>query len=205
MTVIDVSNSWYSNLKHYLSIRSAPSGLDAQRHRALRLKSARYQLVSEALFRRNFDNILLRCLEREKSEKFTSSLHEGPADGHFGAKVTAHKILRAGYYWPTLFKDVYAHVRKYVECQKSAGKEKRLAFLLQPVDVNAPFQQWGLDMIGEINPQSSSQHKYIITATYYFTRWAEAIPLWQINENYVISFLTENIITRFGVFDSIVR
>ena len=27
-------------------------------------------------------------------------LHDGPAGGHFSGDTTAHKILRAGYYWP---------------------------------------------------------------------------------------------------------
>ena len=31
-------------------------------------------------------------------------LHDGPAGGHFSGDTTSHKILRAGYYWPTLFK-----------------------------------------------------------------------------------------------------
>ena len=56
----------------------------------------RYQLVYEVLFSRNFDNILLRCLEKEESQKFLSSLDEGSAGGHFGAEVTTHNILKAG-------------------------------------------------------------------------------------------------------------
>ena len=111
-----------------------------------------------------------------------SSLHEGHAGGHFGEEVTAHKILKVGYYWMTLFKDVYSHVRKCIECQKSARREKRLVFPLQLVGVDTLFQQWGLDVIGDINPLSSGQHKYIITATDYFTRWSEAISLQKINE-----------------------
>ena len=46
----------------------------------------------------NFENVLLRCLEHEEALKVLSSLHEGPIGGHFAAKVTAHKILRVGYY-----------------------------------------------------------------------------------------------------------
>jgi hypothetical protein len=42
--------------------------------------------------------------------------------------------------------------------------------------VKGPFQQWGLDFIGEINPSSSGQHKWILVATDYFTKWIEAIP-----------------------------
>ena len=48
------------------------------------------------------------------------------------------------------------------------------------------------------------QHKYIITATDYFTRWVEATPLRVVNTNQVILFLESFIITRFGVSDSLV-
>ena len=33
----------------------------------------------------------------------------------------------------------------------------------------------------------------------YFTRWVEVVPLCKVNEDAVINFLQENIITRFGV------
>eukprot|EP00253_Pinus_taeda_P013991 PITA_13991 len=46
-----------------------------------------------------------------------------------------------------------------------------------------PFQQWGLDFIGEITLNFSHQHKYILTATDYFSRWTKAIPLWKVNED----------------------
>ena len=67
-----------------------------------------------------------------------------------------------------------------------------------------PFEQWGLDIIREIKSNSSLQHKYILTATDYFTCWVEAIPLRKINEDAVISFLQDHIMTRFGVPISLV-
>ena len=42
------------------------------------------------------------------------------------------------------------------------------------------------------------------TATDYFTHWVEAIPLCKINEDEVISFLQDHIMTRFGVPVSLV-
>ena len=95
-------------------------------------------------------------------------------------------------------------MRRCEEFQKSSGRDKRPAFPLQPVGVETLFQQWGIDVIGEIHMSSSSQHKYIINATDYFTRWSKASTLRQINENQVISYLIENIISRFGIPDSIV-
>ena len=48
------------------------------------------------------------------------------------------------------------------------------------------------------------QHKYILTATDYFTRWMEAVPLRKVNEDSVIEFLQDHIMTRFGVAISLV-
>eukprot|EP00253_Pinus_taeda_P025485 PITA_25485 len=62
------------------------------------------------------------------------------------------------------------------ECRVFQGERKLLPLPLKPVEVNAPFQQWGLDFIREIHPTSSAHHKWILIATDYFTKWIEAIP-----------------------------
>ena len=84
------------------------------------------------------------------------------------------------------------------------GRQPRAATPLKPVMITEPFEQWGIDVIGEIKPNSSLLHKYILTATDYFTRWVEAIPLRKVNEDEVISFLQDHIMTRFGVPSSLV-
>jgi hypothetical protein len=93
---------------------------------------------------------------------------------------------------------VNAKVRACNPCQLFAGKQKIPALPLVPVKAEASFQQWGLDFIGEINPHSSAQHKWILTATDYFTKWVEAIPTRNTTDAVVISFLEENILSRFG-------
>ena len=87
------------------------------------------------------------------------------------------------------------------------GRERRLTFPLQLITIKNPFEQWGLDVVGEINLNSSKLHKYILTAANYFSKWTEAIPLKVINDTKVIQFLQWNIVTRFGfpnclVFDN---
>jgi hypothetical protein len=64
--------------------------------------------------------------------------------------------------------------------------------------VNGPFQQWGLYFIGEINPSSSGQHKWILVAIDYFTKWIEAIPTQNATHQVVMKFLYENILSIFG-------
>ena len=84
--------------------------------------------------------------------------------------------MRGGFYWPTMFSNVYKETTTSRQCQIFDGKRKLVPLPLNPILVEAPFQQWGLDFIGEINPNSSSQHTWILAAKNYFTKWIESIP-----------------------------
>eukprot|EP00253_Pinus_taeda_P035592 PITA_35592 len=78
------------------------------------------------------------------------------------------------------------------------GRQKLQPFPLKPIEVSAPFQQWGLDFLGEIHPASSGQHRWILTATNYFTKWIKAIPIRQATDVVIISILEKNILSHFG-------
>jgi transposase InsO family protein len=93
---------------------------------------------------------------------------------------------------------VNARVRDCNLCQLFVGKQKLPALPLILVKDEAPFQQWGLDFIREIHTQSSAQHRWILTAINYFTKWVEAIPTQNATDSVVIKFLEENILLRFG-------
>jgi len=103
---------------------------------------------------------------------------------------------------------LFADVKKFVvschKCQIFEGKRKLLPLPLKPISTEKPFQQWGLDFIGEIHPSSSGQHKWILTATDYFTKWIEAIPCRQANDSTIIQFLEANILSRFGCAEKII-
>ena len=72
------------------------------------------------------------------------------------------------------------------------------------VEVQAPFQQWEMDFIGEISPSSTSGFSWILVATDYFTKWVEVIPTRNSNRKVVNNFLFNNIISRFGCLERIV-
>jgi hypothetical protein len=166
--------SWYGKLTYLLHHGTCPENLNPKESRALRLKSAQYHLINSILFRVNYDGVLLRCLKREDADKVLKETHDGHAGGHFAGNTTAHKILR-----------------NCKTCQMSVGKEKRVVFPLQPMVVSRPFEQWGLNIIWEITPSSSKQHRYILTATHHFTKWAYVIPLTHVNEKVVIQFIEQ--------------
>ena len=84
--------------------------------------------------------IFLRCLEREDASKIVKELHDRLARGNYSGDATAHNILKAGYYCPTLFKDAHAYVRKCDVCQRSGGKLEKATGPLQPVTISESFE-----------------------------------------------------------------
>jgi transposase InsO family protein len=65
--------------------------------------------------------------------------------------------------------------------------------------VEAHFQQWELEFIGEFKDNSSNGYRWILTAINYFTRWLESISTNKSIEELIMNSLEERIITRFGV------
>jgi len=81
-------------------------------------KAARYTLIGGKLFRRGFNRSLLKCITREKAKYIMQEIHQGICSYHSGHKTMAARILRVGYYWPTMDKDYKTYVRKCTQCQK---------------------------------------------------------------------------------------
>ena len=77
------------------------------------------------------------------------------------------------------------------------------AALLHPIVKPWPFRGWDLDFICQINPPSSKGHHFVLVATDYFTNWAEVVPLKNMTHREVIEFITEHIIHRFGIPQSL--
>jgi len=70
---------------------------------------------------------------------------------------------------------------------------------LHPTVPSWPFDAWGIDVIGPIDPPSSGGHRFILAATDYFSKWAEAVSLREVKSDNVINFLERQIIYRFGI------
>ena len=116
------SESQYADLIFYLKNGYAPPDFSYKNKRALRLKAKHFEIIDNVLFRRNYDSILLRCLEKNEAQTVLQELHDGQVGGHFGGDTTTHKVLHVGYYWPTLFNYAHEYVTKCRICQTTVGR-----------------------------------------------------------------------------------
>jgi len=112
---------WYSDIVYVLHHLSPPPLMARNKSRTLKLKAAKFCIMNNALYWKDPSGVLLNCLVEEETKQVTDDFHKGDYGGHLFCKTTANNILRAGYYWPTLFADVYKTVTSCHKCQIFQG------------------------------------------------------------------------------------
>ena len=108
------------------------------------------------------------------------------------------KIIRMGYFWPTMQQDVAEFVKKCDSCQKYGNVQQVPGEQMTTISSPWPFAQWGIDIMGPL-PQGKRQMKFLLVAIDYFTKWVEAEALVTITETKVQNFVWKNIVCRFGI------
>ena len=98
-----------------------------------------------------------------------------------------------------MINDCFKYYKGCEACQKFGDIQLAPASKLNPIIKPWPFQGWALDYIGMIHPASSKEHRFVLVATDYFTKWSEAVPLRNMTHKEVIQFITEHIVHRFGI------
>ncbi|XP_065007552.1 uncharacterized protein LOC135638367 [Musa acuminata AAA Group] len=102
--------TWVQELLRFKRDGTLP--LDEVAARRLRRTHAWYAEESGRLYKRSFTHPLLRCLEPDEARTVLAETHEGVCGEHIGGRTLAHKILRQGYYWPTMCRDAKAYVQR---------------------------------------------------------------------------------------------
>ena len=101
-------------LVSYLKNGMLPDWKDVARK--LKVQALWFVLIKDVLYKRGFSRQYLRCLGLEEANYFMREVHEGICENHSGARSLVHKLIRAGFYWPTMQKDVKTYVKAYNKC-----------------------------------------------------------------------------------------
>eukprot|EP00253_Pinus_taeda_P032963 PITA_32963 len=152
--LISSSDRWYGDIIIYLQTQTYRSNTSRSEQRRTRYQAKDYMIVGDTLYRHGIDTVLRRCLTHEEAKKVLNDCHSGVCGGHQFGYATAQKILRAGYFWPTMFKDCITVVRSCHACQIFDRKTRTPPAPLQPVVVVGSFAKWGIDFM-TCNPTSA--------------------------------------------------
>lgn len=115
--------------------------------RSLMYKVRNYCVKDSKLYRRSLVKPLLHCLRPEETHPAIIEVHIGIYGEHMGGKSLVLKILRQGFFWPTLRKECEEFIKKCVPCQLHENVSHRPTTAINPILVPCPFFQWGIDIV----------------------------------------------------------
>ena len=114
-------------------------------------------------------------------------------NGHMGIYKT-FEAIRNKYYWPNMFKEIYAYVTTCVACQTRNLKKVRAPMQETPVPPY-PFCHIGVDVSGPY-PTTMPGNKYIIGFIDLYSGWPDAFSVPAKTTDNVAHLLIEEIIPR---------
>lgn len=164
----------------------------------LKRRALRFLFTNDTLYRKSYDQMWLRCVSLDEAKQIIEEVHSGICGAHQSGPKMKMKIKRLGYYWPSMVKDCIDYAKKCHLCQIHGDFIHQHPNALHPTVASWPFEMWGTDIVGPIDPPSSRGHRFILVAIDYFSKWAEAIPLRETKAEDIIRFFKTHILYRFG-------
>ncbi|KAK2372840.1 hypothetical protein QL285_073931 [Trifolium repens] len=195
LMVVEESD-WRHPLIRYLRDETLPE----EQEEAARIKktAAHYAMIGDKLYKRGFAAPMLLCVGELESQRILREIHDGSCGIHIGGRSLAGKVIRAGFFWPTILSDAKGYVRSCDKCQRYAELHHAPGEPLKTVMSPWSFYIWGVDILGPF-PASQGQVKFLLVAVDYFTKWIEAESVATISAEKVKHFYWKKIICRFGL------
>ena len=128
---LNSESNWTTPLISNLKIGVLPDGSDTARK--VKVQASQFVLIKDVLYKKGFSRPYLRCLCHEEADYVMREVHEGICGNHSGARSLVHKLIRAGYYWPTMMKDAQAYVKAYDKCQRFSNLIRQPSKELTPM------------------------------------------------------------------------
>jgi len=115
----------YADLVNFKVCGVLPAGLSHQQRKKF-LSDVKYYVWEEPLLYKLYgDGVHKRCLPKDEVQSFLQHCHASTYGGHFGAEKTVPKVLQAGFYWLTMFKNARSFVMTCKRCQQTGNISKR--------------------------------------------------------------------------------
>ncbi|KAG7585679.1 Integrase catalytic core [Arabidopsis thaliana x Arabidopsis arenosa] len=189
---------WYADLVNYLICGEIPKYLDAYQKKKFFRDINHYYWDEPYLYKKGTDGLFRRCIAEEEVQGVLEHCHGSAYGGHFATFKTVQKVLQAGLWWPSMFKDAYGFIAKCDPCQRMGNITRRNEMPQNPILEVEVFDVWGIDFMGPFNP-SSYGNKYILVAVDYVSKWVEAIASPTNDHKVVLKLFKSIIFPRFGI------
>ncbi|XP_030941748.1 uncharacterized protein LOC115966716 [Quercus lobata] len=151
---IQSTGTWMTPIISFLQDGHLPQNTDEARK--VKKRTARFTILNDVLYKRGFSMPYLKCVDEDEAKYILEEVHGGICGDHAGSRSLVHKVIRAGYFWPTMQGDAADIVRRCDRCQRYGNVQRLPAEKMTTIASPWPFAQWGIDIVGPL-PQGKGQ------------------------------------------------
>lgn len=101
------SHPWFYDIMRYLDSQEYLENASIIDKKYLQKLYAEFFLSGWVLYKRNYDSVLLRCVDKSEVNQIMMEIHECSFCTHASGHTMVKKILRADYYWMTMEVECY--------------------------------------------------------------------------------------------------
>ncbi|XP_030942035.1 uncharacterized protein LOC115967090 [Quercus lobata] len=151
---IQSTDTWMTPIMSLLQDGHLPQ--NTEEARKIKKRAARFTILNDVLYKRGFSMPYLKCVDEEEAKYILEEVHGGICGDHVGSRSLVNKVVRAGYFWPTMQVDAAEIVRRCDKCQRYGNVQRLPAEKITTIASPWPFAQWGIDIVGPL-PQGKGQ------------------------------------------------
>ena len=132
--VIQSTSSWMTLIVSFLQDGRLPQ--DAEEAKKIKKRAARFTILNDTLYKKGFSMTYLKCVNEDEAKYILEEIHEGVCGDYADPRSLVSKVIRIGYFWPTMQEDAVEFVKKCDKCQRFGNVQrlptKRLTMIASP-------------------------------------------------------------------------
>ena len=115
MFAVERVSSWMTPIMAFIQDGHLPQ--DTMEAKKVRKRAARFIILNDTLYKRGFNMPYLKCVDEEEAKYILEEIHQGICGDHTGPRSLVNKVVRTGYFWPTMQMDAVELIKKCDRCQ----------------------------------------------------------------------------------------
>jgi hypothetical protein len=111
-----MTEDWWAPITLFLQGYYHPS--DVNEAKRLKHRSRDFVLVGGQLYKKGISQPMLKCVTKTEGIQILHEVHSGTCGSHSGPRALAAKVIRQGFYWPTIICAANRVTRSWEPCKK---------------------------------------------------------------------------------------
>ncbi|CAA7016399.1 unnamed protein product [Microthlaspi erraticum] len=186
---------WYADYANYLVCGEVPADLSPYQKKKFFRDISHFFWDEPYLFKRGSDGLFRRCIAQEEVEEYSSIVTDRATEVTLRLSKQLPKVLQAGFWWPSLFKDTHDFIARCDRCQREGSISKRNEMPQNPI-LEVEVFDW-VEAIA--SPTNDAKVVLKLFKSIIFPRYGVPRVVISDGGSHFINKVFENLLKKYGV------